>query len=68
MAIVGMTFIRRPLRFHGSMQNTILVGDYLLVINSFFTRRTFTAVFAQREIQRGDIVVFNTREISFTLK
>jgi signal peptidase I len=41
------------------MQNTILVGDYLLVNKFIFTPGGYSLPFLpQREIQRGDIIVF----------
>ena len=60
MAIFGMTFILQAVTVPtGSMQNTILVGDYLLVNKFIFTPGGQSLPFLpQREIQRGDIVVF----------
>jgi signal peptidase I len=60
MAIFGMTFILQAVTVPtGSMQNTILVGDYLLVNKFIFTPGGHSLPFlAQREIQRGDIIVF----------
>ena len=60
MAIFGMTFILQAVTVPtGSMQNTILVGDYLLVNKFIFAPGGKPLPFLpQREIQRGDIVVF----------
>jgi signal peptidase I len=60
MAIFGMTFILQAVTVPtGSMQNTILVGDYLLVNKFIFTPGGAELSFLpQREIQRGDIIVF----------
>ncbi|MCW5959988.1 MAG: signal peptidase I [Pyrinomonadaceae bacterium] len=60
MAIFGMTFIIQAVTVPtGSMQNTILVGDYLLV-NKFIFAPGGTPIpfLPQREIRRGDIIVF----------
>lgn len=60
MAIFGMTFILQAVTVPtGSMQNTILVGDYLLVNKFIFAPGGKPVPFLpQREIQRGDIIVF----------
>ncbi len=60
MAIFGMTFILQAVTVPtGSMQNTILVGDYLLVNKFIFTPGGGSLPFLpQREIGRGDIIVF----------
>lgn len=60
MAIFGMTFILQAVTVPtGSMQNTILVGDYLLVNKFMFTPGGGSLPFLpQREIERGDIIVF----------
>ncbi len=60
MAIFGMTFILQAVTVPtGSMQNTILVGDYLLVNKFIFSPGGNSLPFLpQREIQRGDIIVF----------
>ncbi len=60
MALFGMTFILQAVTVPtGSMQNTILVGDYLLVNKFIFTPGGGSLPFLpQREIQRGDIIVF----------
>jgi len=60
MALFGMTFIVQAVTVPtGSMQNTILVGDYLLVNKFIFTPGGNELPFLpQREIRRGDIIVF----------
>jgi len=60
MAIFGMTFILQAVTVPtGSMQNTILVGDYLLVNKFIFAPGGKPLPFLpQREIVRGDIIVF----------
>jgi signal peptidase I, bacterial type len=60
MALFGMTFVIQAVTVPtGSMQNTILVGDYLLVNKFIFAPGGKPVSFLpQREIQRGDIIVF----------
>src|SRR5215211_8474192 len=60
MALFGMTFILQAVTVPtGSMQNTILVGDYLLVNKFIFSPGGNSLPFLpQREIARGDIIVF----------
>ncbi len=60
MAIFGMTFILQAVTVPtGSMQNTILIGDYLLVNKFIFAPGGKPVPFLpQREIERGDIIVF----------
>jgi len=61
MAIFGMTFILQAVTVPtGSMQNTILIGDYLLVNKFIFTPGASSGLpfLPQREIKRGDIIVF----------
>ncbi|MDQ3802094.1 MAG: signal peptidase I [Acidobacteriota bacterium] len=60
MALFGMTFVIQAVTVPtGSMQNTILVGDYLLVNKFIFAPGGAPVPFMpQREIQRGDIIVF----------
>ena len=61
MALFGMTFILQAVTVPtGSMQNTILIGDYLLVNKFIFTPGGGSELpfLPQREIQRGDIIVF----------
>jgi signal peptidase I len=61
MALFGMTFIVQAVKVPtGSMQNTIYVGDHLLV-NKFVLSGSGGPHFPltpSREIRRGDIVVF----------
>ncbi|HLM02689.1 MAG TPA: signal peptidase I [Pyrinomonadaceae bacterium] len=60
MALFGMTFVIQAVTVPtGSMQNTILVGDYLLVNKFIFAPGGKPVpLLPQREIQRGDIIVF----------
>lgn len=60
MAIFGMTFIVQAVTVPtGSMQNTINIGDYLLVNKFIFAPGGKPLPFLpQREIKRGDIIVF----------
>jgi signal peptidase I len=60
MAIFGMTFILQAVTVPtGSMQNTILIGDYLLVNKFIFSPGGTSLPFLpQREIKRGDVIVF----------
>src|ERR1041384_5066639 len=61
MALFGMTFILQAVTVPtGSMQNTILVGDYLLVNKFVFTPGGGSSLpfLPQKEIQRGGIIVF----------
>ena len=60
MALFGMTFILQAVTVPtGSMQNTILVGDYLLVNKFIFSPGGNPLPFLpMREIKRGDIIVF----------
>lgn len=60
MALFGMTFILQAVTVPtGSMQNTILVGDYLLVNKFVFAPGGKPLSFLpQAEIKRGDIIVF----------
>lgn len=60
MAIFGMTFIVQAVTVPtGSMQNTILIGDYLLVNKFIFSPGGEPVSFLpQRAIERGDIIVF----------
>ena len=60
MAIFGMTFILQAVTVPtGSMQNTILVGDYLLVNKFIFAPSGNPVPFLpQRDVKRGDIIVF----------
>ena len=60
MALFGMTFIVQAVTVPtGSMQNTILIGDYLLVNKFIYAPKGQTLPFLpQREVERGDIIVF----------
>ncbi len=60
MALFGMTFVVQAVKVPtGSMQNTITIGDHLLVNKFIFAPgSTPLAFLPQREIRRGDIVVF----------
>src|SRR3712207_292822 len=54
-----MTFILQAVKVPtGSMQNTILIGDHLLVNKFIFAPGETLPFLPQREIRRGDIVVF----------
>lgn len=59
MALFGMTFIVQAVKVPtGSMQNTIMIGDHLLVNKFIFSPGTSAPFLPQREIRRGDIIVF----------
>jgi signal peptidase I len=59
MALFGMTFIVQAVKVPtGSMQNTITVGDHLLVNKFLFAPGPRFALLPQRDIRRGDIIVF----------
>src|SRR6202171_1274136 len=59
MALFGMTFIVQAVKVPtGSMQNTITVGDHLLVNKFIFAPGKTLPFLPQREIRRGDIIVF----------
>lgn len=61
MAIFGMTFVLQAVTVPtGSMQNTINIGDYLLVNKFIFAPGDGHPLpfLPQREIRRGDIIVF----------
>ncbi len=59
MALFGMTFIVQAVKVPtGSMQNTIVVGDHLLVNKFIFAPGPRLPGLPQREINRGDIIVF----------
>jgi len=59
MALFGMTFIVQAVKVPtGSMQNTITIGDHLLVNKFIFAPGSHPFFLPQREIKRGDIVVF----------
>jgi signal peptidase I len=59
MALFGMTFIVQAVKVPtGSMQNTIKIGDHLLVNKFIFAPGKSLPFLPQREIRRGDIIVF----------
>ncbi len=60
MALFGMTFILQAVTVPtGSMQNTILIGDYLIVNKFIFNPGgNPLPLLPMRDIQRGDIIVF----------
>jgi len=59
MALFGMTFIVQAVKVPtGSMQNTIMIGDHLLVNKFIFAPGKSLPFLPQREIKRGDIIVF----------
>ena len=59
MALFGMTFIVQAVKVPtGSMQNTITIGDHLLVNKFIFAPGPPLPFLPQREIRRGDIIVF----------
>src|SRR3954471_19886415 len=59
MALFGMTFIVQAVKVPtGSMQNTITIGDHLLVNKFIFAPGTPLPFLPQRDIRRGDIIVF----------
>jgi len=59
MALFGMTFIVQAVKVPtASMENTITVGDHLLVNKFVFAPGPRLPFLPQREIRRGDIIVF----------
>src|SRR5689334_10936504 len=59
MALFGMTFIVQAVKVPtGSMQNTITIGDHLLVNKFIFAPGSSLPFLPQREIKQGDIIVF----------
>lgn len=59
MALFGMTFIVQAVKVPtGSMQNTITIGDHLLVNKFIFAPGRTLPLLPQREIRHGDIIVF----------
>jgi signal peptidase I len=59
MALYGMTFIVQAVKVPtGSMQNTIKIGDHLLVNKFIFAPGKSLPFLPQRDIRRGDIIVF----------
>ena len=59
MALFGMTIIVQAVKVPtGSMQNTITIGDHLLVNKFIFAPGLSLPFLPQRDIKRGDIIVF----------
>jgi signal peptidase I len=61
LAIFGTTFIVQAFKIPtGSMENTLLIGDHLLVNKFVFAShpRWLARILPYRELQRGDVVVF----------
>jgi signal peptidase I len=59
MALFGMTFIVQAVKVPtASMENTITVGDHLLVNKFIFAPGPMLPILPQRDIKRGDIIVF----------
>lgn len=59
MALFGMTFIVQAVKVPtGSMQNTITIGDHLLVNKFIYGPGDPFPLLPQREVRRGDIIVF----------
>ncbi len=59
MALFGMTFIVQAVKVPtGSMQNTIEIGDHLLVNKFIFAPGPPLWFLPMREVRRGDIIVF----------
>jgi signal peptidase I len=59
MALFGMTFVVQAVKVPtGSMQNTITIGDHLLVNKFIFAPGKSLPFLPQREIRRADIIVF----------
>jgi signal peptidase I len=59
MAFFGMTFIVQAVTVPtGSMQNTINIGDHLLVNKFIFAQGPPLPFLPMRDIKRGDIIVF----------
>jgi signal peptidase I len=59
MALFGMTFIVQAVKVPtASMENTITVGDHLLVNKFIFGPGPHFSLLPQRDIRRGDIIVF----------
>jgi signal peptidase I len=59
MALFGMNFIVQAVKVPtASMENTITVGDHLLVNKFIFAPGPMLPILPQRDIRRGDIIVF----------
>lgn len=61
VALFVLTFLAQPYRIpSGSMKNTLLVGDFLMVNKMVYaTPGPWRFLLPYREVQRGDIVVFH---------
>src|SRR5690349_8635566 len=65
MALFGMTFIVQAVKVPtGSMKNTIVIQDHLLVNKFIFGAHDYLnlPIFPQRNIRRGDVIVFKYPE------
>jgi signal peptidase I len=65
MALFGMTFIVQAVKVPtGSMKNTIVIQDHLLVNKFIFGAHDYLSlpIFPQRNIRRGDVIVFKYPE------
>src|SRR3990172_5467623 len=61
LAVFGTTFVIQAFKIPtGSMEDTLLIGDHLLVNKLVFAYPTglWTRLLPYREIRRGDVVVF----------
>src|SRR6266404_7069998 len=59
MALFGMTFVLQAVKVPtASMENTITVGDHLLVNKFIFAPGPILPILPQRDIKRADIIVF----------
>jgi signal peptidase I len=59
MALFGMTFIVQAVKVPtASMENTITVGDHLLVNKFVFAPGPIVPILPQRDVRRSDIIVF----------
>ena len=59
MFLFGITCVAQTMEVPtGSMQNTILIGDHMLVNKFIFAPGPTLPLLPQREIRRGDIIVF----------
>ena len=72
MALFGMTFIVQAVKVPtGSMQNTITIGDHLLVnkfIYGLHPESSLWNLFPYRSLKRGDVIVFkypNSPEVAY---
>lgn len=59
MALFFMTFVAQAAAVpSASMQNTIFVGDHFLINKFIFAQGPHTPLLPQRDVNRGDIIVF----------